>query len=30
MESILLDQLEKLLNAYSHLYNIERDVTVDG
>ena len=23
-------RLEKLLNAYSHQYDIERDVTVDG
>lgn len=30
MESTLPGQLEKLLNAYSHLYDIERDVTVNG
>lgn len=30
MEGSLRDRLEKLLNAYSHLYDIERDVTVDG
>lgn len=30
MKSTLLGHLEKLLNAYSHLYDIARDVTVDG
>ena len=30
MGGTLQDRLEKLLNAYSHLYDIERDVTVNG
>ena len=30
MEVTLQERLEKLLNAYSHQYDIERDVTVDG
>ena len=29
MEPNLLAQLEKLLNVYSHQYDIERDVTVE-
>ena len=28
--SAMQEKLEKLLNAYSHQYDIERDVTVDG
>lgn len=30
MEASLQGRLEKLLNAYSHHYDIQRDVTVDG
>ena len=30
MEMTKQERLEKLLNAYSHHYDIERDVTVDG
>ena len=30
MEPNLLAQLDKLLNVYSHQYDIERDVTVEG
>ena len=30
MEASLQGRLEKLLNAYSHHYDIRRDVTVDG
>lgn len=30
MEAILKERLDKLLDAYSHLYDIERDVDVEG
>ena len=30
MEMTLQERLDKLLNAYSHYYDIARDVTVEG
>ena len=30
MELSMQERLDKLLNAYSHHYDIERDVTVEG
>jgi hypothetical protein len=30
METTLQERLERLLNAYSHHYDIQRDITVDG